>query len=75
MAWNQRISIDPKIMHGTPCIKGTRIPVSIVLDNLAADVSPERILTEYPTLEREDLTAALAYAAEVAREGIIALPV
>lgn len=74
MAWTQRISVDPRIMHGTPCITGTRIPVSVVLDNLAAEVSPERILAEYPTLRREDLTAAMAYAAELARERIIALP-
>lgn len=74
MTWNERISIDPRIMHGTPCITGTRIPVSVVLDNLAADVSPERILVEYPTLRREDLTAAMAYAAELARERVIALP-
>ncbi|MEP7011148.1 MAG: DUF433 domain-containing protein [Acidobacteriota bacterium] len=74
MTWNRRISIDPEIMHGTPCITGTRIPVSVVLDNLAADVGAERILAEYPTLKREDLTAAMAYAAELARERVIALP-
>lgn len=74
MAWNPRISINPKIMHGTPCIMGTRIPVSVVLDNLAADVSPERILAEYPSLKREDLAAAMDYAAELARERIISPP-
>ncbi|HEV7668435.1 MAG TPA: DUF433 domain-containing protein [Thermoanaerobaculia bacterium] len=74
MAWNHSISIDSEIMHGTPCITGTRIPVSVVLDNLAADVSPERILAEYSTLALEDLTVAIAYAAELPRERIITLP-
>lgn len=74
MAWQERISVDPRVMHGVACIAGTRIPVSVVLDNLAARVPVERLLDEYPTLRREDVDAALAYAAELARERTLALP-
>ena len=56
-----RIAVDPQICHGKACIKGTRIPVSVILDNLAAGVSPHEILGSYPTLTAEDLHAALAY--------------
>ena len=58
----KRISISPKICHGKPCIKGTRIMVSIILDNLTAGLSREEILKSYPTLQPEDIDAALAYA-------------
>jgi uncharacterized protein (DUF433 family) len=61
-------------MHGVACIAGTRIPVSLVLDNLAARVPEERLLAEYPSLSPEAIHAALAYAAELAREYTIALP-
>lgn len=74
MDWKTRISVDPKVMHGAACIAGTRIPVSVVLDNLATGVSHDRLLQEYPTLRAEDIAAALAYAAELARERIVALP-
>lgn len=71
MDWRTRITIDPAICHGKSCIKGTRIMASVVLDNLAAGQSPEEILQLYPTLHREDLTAVMAYAAELARERIV----
>ena len=74
MNWQDRISVDPQVCHGKACIKGTRIMVSVILDNLAAGESPERILTSYPTLEKEDIEAALLYAAEMARERIVVLP-
>lgn len=74
MDWRERISIDPKICHGKACIKGTRVMVSVVLDNLAAGESPDRILAGYPTLEKEDIQAALRYASEMARERIVVLP-
>ena len=61
-------------MHGVACIAGTRIPVSLVLDNLAARVPEERLLAEYPSLTTEAITAALAYAAELAREQNLGLP-
>ena len=67
----QRISIDPQICHGKACIRGTRIMVSIILDNLAASVPVEEILDSYPSLEREDIHAAIAYAAELARERVV----
>lgn len=71
----ERISVDPQICHGTPCIRRTRIPVSIILDNLAAGVPEHEILAAYPSLKPEDIRAALAYAAELAREHWVNLPV
>lgn len=67
MSWRERISASPDICHGQTCIKGTRIPVSVVLDNLAAGLKPEDIVTSYPTLSVEDVRAAISYAAEMAR--------
>ena len=56
----ERISIDPKICHGKACIKGTRIMVSVILDCLASGMTHEQVLYSYPTLEEEDILAALA---------------
>ncbi|HEV2947381.1 MAG TPA: DUF433 domain-containing protein [Gemmataceae bacterium] len=75
MSYQERIVSDPGICHGKACIKGTRIMVSVILDNLAAQVSEDEILENYPTLKKEDLQAALAYAAALAKEEIIPLPV
>jgi uncharacterized protein (DUF433 family) len=58
-----RVVSDPNVCHGKACIKGTRIMVSIILDNLAAGVSEVEILQNYPALKREDIQAALEYAA------------
>jgi uncharacterized protein (DUF433 family) len=66
MDWKDRISVDPKICHGKACIKGTRIMVSVILDNLAAGETAERILASYPSLRPEDIHAALMYASELA---------
>jgi uncharacterized protein (DUF433 family) len=74
MDWQERITVDPSICHGKACIKGTRIMVSVVLDNLAANISPEEIIASYPSLKREDIRAAVAYAADLARERVILLP-
>ncbi|HRH86908.1 MAG TPA: DUF433 domain-containing protein [Rubrivivax sp.] len=74
MDWKQLISVDPKIMHGAVCFRGTRIPVSVVLDNLAAGETAEAILHEYPSLGPEHIPAAIAYAAELARERILPVP-
>jgi uncharacterized protein (DUF433 family) len=74
MNWRERISVDPNVCHGKACIKGTRVMVSVVLDNLAAGESLERILKNYPTLKREDIQASLQYAAELARERVVPLP-
>ena len=60
--WQERISIDPKVMVGKPCIAGTRIPVDLNLRKLAADLGIDQILDEYPHLSREDVLAVLAYA-------------
>jgi uncharacterized protein (DUF433 family) len=67
----QRISIDPNICFGKPCIRGTRIWVALILENLAAGTSEEEILEAYPSLVQDDIKAALAYAAEVTRERVI----
>lgn len=74
MDWRQHIKTDPGIMHGTPCFIGTRVPVSAVLDNLAAGESRERILANYPSLKAEHILAAIAYAADLARERILPIP-
>ena len=63
MDWRDYISVDPNVMHGVACIARTRIPVSVVLDNLAARVPEERLLAEYPSLTADAIRAALAYAA------------
>ncbi len=63
-----RISIDPDICFGKPCIRGHRIWVSLILDFLASGSTREEILEEYPQLETEDILACIAYGAEMARE-------
>ena len=73
--WQQRISINPNICHGKACIRGTRIMVSVILDNLAAGVSRQEILQSYPSLADSDLDVALAYAAELARERFVPLAI
>jgi uncharacterized protein (DUF433 family) len=71
----ERISIDPDVCFGKPCIRGTRIWVSLIVDNLAEQVPEADILEAYPQLKPEDIRAALAYAAEMVRERIIPIPV
>jgi uncharacterized protein (DUF433 family) len=66
--WRERIEVNPAICHGKPCIKGTRIMVSVVLDNLAEGMPPEEVVSEYPSLTLEDVRAAMVYAADLARE-------
>jgi uncharacterized protein (DUF433 family) len=75
MDWRSRVSSDPAVCHGQAYIRGTRIPVSVVLDNLAAGLTAEQLVESYPSLTREDVSAAVAYAAELARERIIELRV
>ena len=74
MNWRDYITVDPAVCHGKACIKGTRILVSVVLDNLAAGLSPDEVARSYPPLSREAVQAAIAYAAELARERIVAMP-
>ena len=72
--WRERISVNPAICHGRACIRGTRITVYALVDNVAAGVPRDEILRSYPTLKEADIEAALAYAAELAREGTVDLP-
>ncbi len=74
MNWRDYITVDPAVCHGKACIKGTRIMVSVVLDNLAAGLTPDEIQHSYPSLNREAVQAAIAYAAELTRERVVALP-
>lgn len=73
--WRERIPIDPNICHGKPCINGTRIMVWIIVDYLANGDSVEEVLAAFPSLSREDVQAALAYAAEMTRERVIPVEV
>jgi len=74
MDWRSYISVDPNICHGQACFTGTRIMVSVVLDNLAADISLDEILRSYPSLRRESIQAAIQYAADLARERMLPIP-
>jgi uncharacterized protein (DUF433 family) len=74
MNWRDRIVTNPDICHGKACIRGTRVMVSVILDNLAAGLSRDEVLKSYPSLVRQDVEAAISYAAELARESIIAMP-
>ena len=74
MNWQDYITVDPTVCHGKACIKGTRIMVSVVLDNLAAGLSIEEIIKSYPSLTKEAIQAAISYAAELAKERVIGMP-
>lgn len=73
MDWRNYITVDPNICHGQACITGTRIMVSVVLDNLADNLEAGEILKSYPSLKKEDIQAAINYAAELTRERVIAV--
>jgi len=75
MNWRDRIQADPLVCHGKACIKGTRVMVSAILDNLAAGEAPQSILRSYPSLQESDISAALACAADLARERFVPVPV
>lgn len=74
MNWQERITVDPNVCHGKACIRGTRVMVSVVLDNLAAGEDANEIARDY-RITREDVQASLLYAAELAKERIVHLPV
>ena len=74
MNWQEYITVDPDICHGKACVRGTRIMVSVILDNLAAGLTPDEIVQSYPSLDREAVQAAITYAAELARERVVAMP-
>ena len=69
-----RISVNPNVCFGKPCIKGTRIWVALLLDMLAGGNTEKELLEHYPQLTHEDIMAAIAYGAEVSRERIIPVP-
>jgi uncharacterized protein (DUF433 family) len=69
-----RITIDPKVCFGKPCIRGHRIWVSLILDLLASGMSSEEILDDYPGIEEADIRACIAYGAEMARERYVEVP-
>ena len=73
MDWRDYISTDPAICHGRACITGTRVMVTVILDNLAGGHSAEEIIISYPSVSREGIQAALYYAAELARERLVPL--
>jgi uncharacterized protein (DUF433 family) len=70
----ERISVDPNVCFGKPCVRGTRIWVSLLLDFLPSGSSIDEILSEYPQLQRDDILAAVAYGAEMSRERYVNLP-
>jgi uncharacterized protein (DUF433 family) len=69
-----RISVDPNVCFGKPCIRGTRIWVSLILDFLASGMTIEEIIEEYPQLTEDDIRAAIAYGAEMSRERYVEVP-
>lgn len=74
MDWREHITVNPAVLHGKACIQGTRIPVAVVLANLADGLSIEEIIKSYPSLTPVAIQAALAYAADLAQERVLPLP-
>lgn len=74
MDWRDFVTVDPDVCHGQACIKGTRVMVSVILDNLADGLSVEEILRSYPSLTPQAVQAAVSYAADLARERVISIP-
>lgn len=72
MNWREYITVDPAVCHGKACVKGTRVMASVILDNLADGETPEAIATAY-RIDPQDIRAALSYAAELAKERVVAL--
>lgn len=70
--WQDYIIVEPQLHHGDPCLKGTRIPVAIILGSLADGFTVDEILAAYPQLNTQFIFAALAYAAELTRQEILA---
>ena len=74
MQWREYITVDPTVLHGQACVRGTRVPVAVVLANLAEGLSSAEIVASYPTLTPEGVQAALAYASELTQERVLDLP-
>jgi uncharacterized protein (DUF433 family) len=68
--WHKFIAVDPEVHHGEPCIKGTRVPVSMIVGSFADGMSVEEIIDAYPQLKKESVQAALAYAADIIRQEV-----
>lgn len=73
MDWRDDITVDPEICHGKACIAGTRVPVSVVLDNLVSGADADEIVNSYPSASHEAVRATVQYAAELANERVVAL--
>jgi uncharacterized protein (DUF433 family) len=74
MRWQDHICVDPQVVHGKACVRGTRIPVAVVLANLAAGLTADEIIRSYPSLTPEAIQATLAYAADLAQDRVLRLP-
>lgn len=74
MHWQDHITVNPAVLHGKACIRGTRIPVAVVLANLADGLSSSEIIHSYPSLTPQSIQAALAYASDLAQERVLPLP-
>ena len=72
--WQDHICVDPQVVHGKACVRGTRIPVAAVLANLAAGLTADEIIRSYPSLTPEAIQATLAYAADLAQDRVLRLP-
>ena len=73
MNWQDYITVDPQICHGKACIAGTRVMVSLILDNLAEGNTVDEIMENYPTVSRDAIMATLVYASELAKERVVSL--
>lgn len=73
MDWKKYVTVDPNTCHGHACITGTRIMVSVILDNLASGLAVDEIVSSYPSLSREAVQAAIQYAADLTRERVISI--
>lgn len=71
MDWRDHITMDPLVCHGKACIRGTRVMVSVILDELATGTATDEIIASYPSVTEKDLRAAIGYAAELARDRVI----
>ena len=73
MDWREHITVDPNVCHGQACVAGTRVTVSVILDNLAAGLTAKEIAESYPSVSLDAVTAALQYATELAKERTVPL--
>ncbi|MES0489157.1 MAG: DUF433 domain-containing protein [Leptospirales bacterium] len=72
MDWHNHIKVDPDICHGKPCVSGTRVMVTTILDNLAEGIEKPEIIKNYPSVTEQDINAVMKYAADLANERVVA---